>query len=74
MQLARSQTGLPQPYLTHDLGNQRILLGTPVRRAVALVIGLATQAHELASPANAQRWDLPLREDLPGRFFTTNTP
>ena len=32
MQLARSQAGLPHPYLTHDLGNQRILLGTPVRR------------------------------------------
>lgn len=69
MQLARSQAGLPHPYLTNGLGNLRILLRTPVRRAVALVIGLATQAHELASPANAKRWDLPLREDLPVRFF-----
>jgi hypothetical protein len=39
---------------------------------ITLVIGLATDTHKLASPANTQ--GLGLRNDLPGRFFTMDTP
>ncbi|KPY14204.1 Unknown protein sequence [Pseudomonas syringae pv. philadelphi] len=35
---------------------------------------MTRNTHEQASPGNAQVLDLPLREDLPGGFFTTETP
>ena len=45
-----------------------------IESPIALVIRLAGNAHEQASPGDAQALDLPLREDLPGRFFTMETP
>ncbi|GLZ89378.1 hypothetical protein Pres01_54290 [Metapseudomonas resinovorans] len=74
MQLPGAQARLAHPQLPHELGDLPILMATAIRRPIALVIGLATDAHELASPAHAQPLDLPLREDLPGRFFTMETP
>ena len=74
MQFACAQTWLAHPHLPHELGDLAILMATAIRHPVALVIGLTAYAHELASPANAQSLDLPLREDLPGRFFTMETP
>ncbi|MNG06070.1 hypothetical protein D3C84_892920 [compost metagenome] len=74
MQFPCAQPWLAHSHVPHELRNLPILLAAAIRRTVALVIGLATHAHELASPANAQPLDLPLREDLPGRFFTMETP
>ncbi|MNP34412.1 hypothetical protein D3C76_1276960 [compost metagenome] len=74
MQFPGTQTRLAHPQVPHELSNLSILMATAIRRPVALVIGLATDAHELASPAYAQPLDLPLGEDLPGRFFTMETP
>ena len=74
MQFACAQTWLAHPHLPHELGDLAILMAAAIRHPVALVIGLTAYAHELASPANAQSLDLPLREDLPGRFFTMETP
>ncbi|KRW15505.1 hypothetical protein AO736_11630 [Aeromonas veronii] len=37
---------------------------------IALVVSLPAYPQKQASPDNGQPLDLPLREDLPGRFFT----
>lgn len=44
------------------------------RPAAILIVGLATHAHELASPAYAEPLDEGLLEDLPEGFFTMRTP
>ena len=41
---------------------------------IALVVSLTTYPQKQASPDDGQPLDLPLREDLPGRFFTMETP
>src|SRR5690606_9014986 len=70
VQLAGTQPRRPLA----DVANMRLdpirLLFPAVRRTVTLVIRLATDTHEPASPGDAQPCDVSLREDLPGRFFT----
>jgi len=39
-----------------------------------LVIGLATDAENLASSSDCQSCDMPPFDDLPRGFFTTRTP
>lgn len=41
---------------------------------IALVVSLTAYPQKQASPDDGQPLDLPLREDLPGRFFTMETP
>ena len=41
---------------------------------VSLVVRLPGYPQKLASPDDTQALDLPLGEDLPDRFFTTETP
>ena len=62
VQFASSQARLAHRHVPHKLCDPLI------RRPIALVIRLATDAYELASPAKDQRLD------LPGRYFTIETP
>ena len=45
-----------------------------VGNSIALVVSLTAYSQKQASPDDGQPLDLPLREDLPGRFFTMETP
>lgn len=74
VQLARSQLGLATPLFQDEVHHLLVLADSRVKSAITLVIRLARNTHEQASPGNAQVLDLPLREDLPGGFFTTETP
>ena len=73
MQL-RAPCGVAADVLRNEISyflirNQTINIG-----AIAPVVSLSAYLHELASPADAQVLDAFLREDLPGRFFTTDRP
>jgi hypothetical protein len=74
MQLARAYTRLAQPHTLYVVSHLFTLRATLIGNAVALVVGLAADTQKLASPDDAQPFDLSLREDLPGRFFTIDTP
>ena len=74
MQLSRLYAGLPQTFLRNEINNFLIQNQTSSIGAIALVVSLTAYPHELASPADAQVLDAFLREDLPGRFFTTDRP
>jgi len=45
-----------------------------ISNTVALVVSLTADGEKLASPDDSQPLDLFLRDDLPGRFFTIETP
>lgn len=45
-----------------------------VYHSITFVIRLSANAQKSTSPDNAQPFDLALREDLPDRFFTIDTP
>lgn len=74
MQFARTYTRLTQPHMLDVPSHLFALRTTLVGGAVALVVGLAADTQKLASPDDAQSFDFTLREDLPGRFFTIDTP
>ncbi|MBK4991802.1 DUF490 domain-containing protein [Pseudomonas sp. S36] len=74
VQLSRSQAGLAHPDLLNKLNNTIRLARFAISNSVALVVSLPTDTQKLTSPSNAQSCDLALREDLPDRFFTTDTP
>ncbi len=74
MQLACAYTRLALPHSLDVVSDLLTLSPALIVSAVALVIGLTTDAQKLASPDDAQSFDLALREDLPGRFFTIETP
>lgn len=74
MQLASAHSRQARPDLANVPCNSFRLIRPAVNRSVALVIGLTTDSHELASPTDSQLFDLYLREDLPGRFFVIDTP
>ncbi len=74
MQLARADPRLAQPYEPDMLCDLFTLSMTLVGNTVALVVSLAADGKKLASPNDSQPLDLLLREDLPGRFFTIETP
>ena len=74
MQLARSQSGLASTLFQNEVHDLLVLTDSRIKSAITLVIRLARNTHKQASPGNAQVLDLPLREDLPGRFFTMETP
>lgn len=74
MQLTRAYPGLAATLFKNKVHDLLILTNPRVKSSITLVIRLARNAHEHASPGDAQALDLPLREDLPGRFFTTETP
>jgi hypothetical protein len=50
------------------------LVPAQVGNPIALVVSLTVYPQEQASPDDGQPLDLPLREDLPGRLFTMETP
>ena len=74
MQLTRADPRLAQPYKADILRDLITLSMALVSNTVVLVVSLAANAKKLASPDNGQPLDLLLREDLPGRFFTIETP
>lgn len=74
MQLACAYPWLALPHSLDVLSHLLALSTVLIVSAIALVIGLTTDAQKLASPEDAQSFDLALREDLPGRFFTIDTP
>lgn len=74
MQLARADPRLAQPDVLDVTHHLFILSVAPISGTVTLVISLATDGQKLASPDDGQPLGLPLRDDLPGRFFTIETP
>ena len=74
MQLAGADPWLSQPYLTHEAHHLQPLCMAQVGDSIALVVSLPAYPQKQASPDDGQPLDLPLREDLPGRFFTMETP
>jgi len=74
VQLARSQPGLATALFQDKIQNVLIVFGACLVCPNTFVISLARNPYEQASPGNTQAFDLPLREDLPDRFFTMETP
>ncbi len=74
MQLASAHPRLSQSNLTHKAHHLQPLCMALVGDPIALVVSLPAYPQKQASPDNGQPFDLPLREDLPGRFFTMETP
>ncbi len=74
MQLAGAHPRLSQSNLTHKARHLQALCMALVGDPIALVVSLPAYPQKQASPDNGQPLDLPLREDLPGRFFTMETP
>ena len=72
VQLAGANAGLAHTNFLHKLDELLILIEAGPIDPIAFVKGLATDPHKLASPADTQ--GLGLRNDLPGRFFTMDTP
>ena len=74
MQLAGPHPRLPKPHPLHIAHHLQPLRMALVGDPIALVVSLAADPQKQASPDDGQPFDLPLREDLPGRFFTMETP
>lgn len=74
MQLARTQPWLASANLLHKIDDILCLYRTRSHGLLVLVIRLAALPQKLASPADRQSGDGRLDEDLPERFFTTDTP
>ena len=74
MQLSRTDPRLAKPYQLDMTRDQLTLRSASIRRTVVLVVSLATDRKKLASPDDGQPLGLSLRDDLPGRFFTIETP
>ncbi len=74
VQLSGTQTRLTLTFLLNEVGNFLIQNQASCIGEIAFVVCLSAYPHELASPADAQVLDSFLREDLPGRFFTTERP
>lgn len=74
MQLAGPHPWLSQPNFAHEAHYLQPLCMTQVCNPIALVVSLTAYSQKQASPDDGQPLDLPLREDLPGRFFTMETP
>lgn len=74
MQLACANPRLAQPYALNITSDLLALPKALISNTVALVVSLAADGEKLASPDDSQPLDLFLREDLPGRFFTIETP
>src|SRR5690606_4617774 len=74
MQLTCAYARLTQPQTLDVTRHLLALQTTLIRGTVAFVVSLAADGQKLASPDDAQPVDLSLREDLPGRFFTIETP
>jgi hypothetical protein len=73
MQLARAYMRLTQSH-TLDVVSHLLALQTTLIRGAIVLVSLAADGQKLASPDDGQPFDLSLREDLPGRFFTIETP
>jgi hypothetical protein len=74
MEFSGTEPRLPQALFPHKNHDVLGLAGPGITCSIALVISLAGNPHELASPTDTQVFDFPLGEDLPDRFFTTETP
>jgi hypothetical protein len=74
VQLARPQSRLAAALFQNKIQHVLIVLVSGFDRPNSLVVSLARNPDEQASPGDTQAFDLPLREDLPGRFFTMETP
>jgi hypothetical protein len=74
VQLAGTYPGLASPHITNKFQHLLILDPTRSLGLASLVIRLSADAQIQASPTDAQAGYLLLREDLPDRFFTRDTP
>lgn len=74
MQLARAQPRHLKSGFQYKPQHFVSMAGLRVVDTISLVVRLPGYAQKLASPDDAQTLDLPLGEDLPDRFFTTETP
>ena len=74
MQLAGTHPWLSQPNLAHEAHHLQSLCVALVGNPIVFVVSLTADSQKQASPDDGQPLDLPLREDLPGRFFTMETP
>jgi len=74
MQLARAQPRHLKSGIEYKPQHFLSMAGLRVVDTISLVVRLPGDAQKLASPDDAQALDLPLGEDLPDRFFTTETP
>lgn len=74
VQLSRTQAGLAHPDLLNKLNDTIRLARLAISNSITFVVSLSADTQKLTSPGNAQSCDLALREDLPDRFFTTETP
>ena len=74
MKLSGSEPRLSEALFVHEPHHLLSLEGSGITCSNAFVICLSGNSDELASPADTQVLDFPLGEDLPDRFFTTETP
>ena len=74
MQLTRADPRLAQPYALDVTRHLLVLNMALISNTVALVVSLAANGQKLASPDDSQPLGVFLRDDLPGRFFTIETP
>lgn len=74
MQLARAQPRHLKTGFQYKSQHFVSMAGLRVIDPISLVVSLPGDTQKLASPDDAQALDLPLGEDLPDRFFTTETP
>jgi hypothetical protein len=74
VQLSGTQTRPTLTFLLNEVGNFLIQNQTSCIGAIAFVVSLSAYLQALASPADAQVLDWFMREELPGRFFTTERP
>ena len=74
LKLARAHSRLAHALVLNQLHHDFGVHASLDLPTATLIVGLATQAHELASPAYAEPLDEGLLEDLPKGFFTMRTP
>lgn len=74
VQLARAYSRLARAAIVHKRQCRGIGSASPLMTVPSLIERLPTDAKVAASPCNAYAFEAPLREDLPGGFFTIFTP
>ncbi len=74
MQFARTNSGLAQADVIHSGQNLVLMCCAPFFTLRGLIPRLTTYPKETTGPADVQTGYAGLREDLPGRFFTSETP
>lgn len=74
VQFTRTDSRLTTPDSGNKLKNLSMMFLSFYASCVVLIPRLSAVPQELACTRNSYFWGRTLREDLPGRFFTTLTP